>query len=416
MDDLRVLHVLNYGWPNVDGYTVRAAGMLGAQKQVLGYAPVVATSPYKVFAQGQDTGFIVDGWGPDNQVEAGDDATGRSLAALDWERPGIGLSPVTHRRFSAHLRDVCRRERIDIVHAHHPHYVGKAAMSAADAMEVPFVYEVRCFNGDYDLDRGQIYTTLRGHWQNYREYRLARRADAVVTIADGLAKRLTRTGVAPDNVFVVRNSVNAALFAPREARKPGDALRLGYATTFDRIENLDLLIDAAVEAARRLEKEGRNLELVIAGSGRDWDRIDTLVRQRGVGSIVQLLGFVPYSRMSEFYRELDLFVIARGHATVSLDTTPLKPLEAAGCAIPILSTDVPAMRELLREQSGARFAAPKVESLASGIVAFAHDPWQGDYDIAERTWSREVGKYCDVYARAFNTHARRSAKSGGVSA
>ena len=32
----RVLHVLNYGWPHIDGYTVRSSGLITAQAQHLG--------------------------------------------------------------------------------------------------------------------------------------------------------------------------------------------------------------------------------------------------------------------------------------------------------------------------------------------------------------------------------------------
>ena len=153
-------------------------------------------------------------------------------------------------------------------------------------------------------------------------------------------------------------------------------------------------------AAEAVAAAGRRLRLVLAGTGRDWPRIRGLVHDLNLQDLVELPGFLPYRRMPDFYRSLDLFLVPRREAAVTRDTTPLKPLEAAACGLPLLVSDLPAMRELLGDAPCVRYVAPQAPAMAQAIVAFADSPWQGGLDISDRTWTREVGKYRAVYDAA----------------
>ena len=418
---MKVLHVLNYGWPYIDGYTARSIGLVGAQAEHLdGVEPAVATSPFAPLAHGRDEAFRTPHWGPELQLRATRRRAGEPLGPRAWERPAVGLAPATSAMFRAELESVVRRTGAELVHVHHPHYVAGPALDVARALGLPAVFELRCFNGYYDLGTGSPLRSARGHLQNALEFALAREASATVTIADGLAATLLRAGVAEDRLFVVRNSVDTSRFdaSGRDAgfgeRLAADAagggdggvdgggtvLRVGYATTFERIENLDEAVRAAALAAPRLAARGVRLELALAGTGRDHPRIAALVDELELGATVRLPGLVPYADMPGFYRSLDLFLVPRGAHAVSMDTTPLKPLEALACGCPMIVTDLPAMRELLAHRSDVRFTAPDADAMAEAILAFADAPHAGVGHVPERAWPLEVQRYAEVYARA----------------
>lgn len=241
------------------------------------------------------------------------------------------------------------------------------------------VLELRRFNGYYDLGTDSAWSTARGRLQNRLEFGLAREASATVTIADGLADTLRGAGVTDDRLFIVRNSVDTSRFAAA-GRGPGFArrraagaraptlLRVGYATTFERMENLDEAVRAAALAAPRLADRGVRLELVLAGTGRDHARIAALVKEIGIAGIVSLPGLVPYGGMPDFYRSLDLFLVPRGAHAVSMDTTPLKPLEALACGCPMIVTDLPAMRELVAHRQDVRFTATDAAAMSEALI------------------------------------------------
>ena len=131
---------------------------------------------------------------------------------------------------------------------------------------------------------------------------------------------------------------------------------------------------------------------------------------------IRLPGHVSYADMPDFYRDLDLFLVPRGAHVVAMDTTPLKPLEALASGLPLLVTDLPAMRELLAAREDVRFCATDARSMAAGIVDFATAPWRGTGEISERAWSAEVGRYRAVYARALENGPPRASGRRKVTA
>jgi len=416
---MKVLHVLNYAWPYIDGYTARSIGLIGAQTEHLdGVEPQVAVSPFEPLAQGRDERFTTPSWGPGLQLRAARHANGAAVGTRSWERPALGLAPATAGDFRRELESVARRTGAQIVHVHHPHYIAGPALDVAATLGLPAVFELRCFNGYYDLGTGSPIRTLRGQWQNRLDLELAREASAVVTIADGLAGIMTRNGVSPERLTIVRNSVDTTRFHPggkRDAfatRAAGsDGLRelhVGYATTFERIENLDEAVRAAAIAAPELAGQGIRLIMSLAGTGRDLPRIRTLVDELQLGDTVRLPGLVPYGEMPDFYTSLDLFLVPRGAHAVSMDTTPLKPLEALACGLPLVVTDLPAMRELLAEREDVRFTTPAASAMAEAIAGFAREPFTGRGAIAERAWPLEVQRYHEVYDKAMRSGPPRA--------
>jgi glycosyltransferase involved in cell wall biosynthesis len=412
---MRVLHVLNYGWPYIDGYTVRSMGLITAQREHLdGIDPVVAVSPFEPLASAMDRDFTLDGWGPDAQLHA--TTHGERDLPRSWERPSLGLAPRTTRVFRAELKSIVRRLQPDLIHAHHPHYVGQVALGVAQAFDVPAVYELRCFNGDYDLARSSSYFTARGQAQNFWERRTCRRADTVVTISSPLAERISEAGARKKHVFIVQNSVNTDIFSDDRGGGRGEeqesSLHIGYATSFSHIENLDLIVRAAA-----LANERHNVDVTIAGKGKEWTRIRRLVRENGMEDVISLPGFIPFGRMPSFYRNLDVFVVPRSSTQVSRDTTPLKPLEALACGAPLLASNLPALRELLGGGTDVRFFEPTPSELASHLTQIAEEGWNPPIrPMVERRWSQEVERYRKVYATARRQHQRGARSQKGSAA
>lgn len=408
----RVLHVLNYGWPYIDGYTVRSIGLITAQQRDLGLDVNVATAPFAPLSTTRDPLFTTPAWHAGAQIRAARRCTGPAQRAglLTLERPGLGLAPASRREFHAELVSIVRRLAPDLIHVHHPHYVASVALDVARAFDLPCVYELRCFNGDYDLERASRYARARGHRFNQLEASACRRADAVVTIADGLSRRIVAAGVPADRVFVVRNSVDIDRFqrpADSEARKRS-RFAIGYACTFSPIEGLDLLIEAVAQLSAAARSA---LQIVLAGDGSDRARIQALVTHHGLEDTVELPGFIAYADMPAFYQALDLFVVPRRDGAVTRETTPLKPLEARAAGVPMLVSDLPALRELLgADAPDVRYVRPEADAMARALGAFIAQPWQGAATMSsDRTWPQEVQRYRGIYARAQACAAGRTA-------
>ena len=94
-----------------------------------------------------------------------------------------------------------------------------------------------------------------------------------------------------------------------------------------------------------------------------YNAIKSLISKLGIDSSVRICDSVPYERMPEFYRAASV--------TVSVpfsDATPMALLEAMACgSVPVVS-DLPSLREWIRDgENGRIVAVDDVEALAEAM-------------------------------------------------
>src|SRR5205085_9153067 len=152
-----------------------------------------------------------------------------------------------------------RAARPDIIHAHSPVLIGLPAQRAARKHRIPFVYEIRDLWENASVDRGKFKAdSLRYQSARALETYFLRRADAVVTICEQLARELASRLPDSRSLHIVGNGVDAAQVHPRNDRllqlERGDwegKKIIAYVGTFQPYEGLELLIQSMKQVALR---------------------------------------------------------------------------------------------------------------------------------------------------------------------
>lgn len=124
--------------------------------------------------------------------------------------------------------------------------------------------------------------------------RLLRRADGVAAISDFTASELASLGVRTDRISVIPPAVDPVVDAPRTVLRA--AADRPYLLLLGRMDDLHKGHDVAIEAMSVLAPRHPDLTLVLAGDGRERDRLELLARCRGVTQRVTLAGRVPESQ------------------------------------------------------------------------------------------------------------------------
>jgi len=398
---MRVLHVLHNSLPLLCGYSIRSGAILRHQRQQ-GLDPIVVTSARN----------------PNPTAELVDHVDG--ITHFRTARLTKASLPILHERalmrtLQQRVEQVIGETRPDIVHAHSPVLVGLPALRAARDHGLPFVYEVRDLWENASVDRGKFgYNSPFYRIARRLETRVLRRADAVVTICDALRDDLSTRVVDPGRVFVVGNGVDADAFDPatpdRDVRErwglTGKQV-IAYVGTFQPYEGLDLLIRTLPQILARRPAA----HLVIAGgSAGESTAAETsmlaLVDRLDLRSHVTFTGRLPHAMTGGVYAVADIVAYPRLLTRTTALTTPLKPLEAMAMGRAVLSSDVPAMRELVRDgETGVTFPAGQQEGLARACVRLLEDAVLrralGEraraWTVGYRRWATLVGRYHGIY-------------------
>lgn len=125
-----------------------------------------------------------------------------------------------------------------------------------------------------------------------------------------------------------------------------------------------------VEALRILFKQGKNVRLVIAGSGPEEDRLRACVKDFGLSDYVSFVGAVFGEEKKRIWEEADLFVFPTYHR----EGLPYSLLESMAARTPPVISPVGAIPDVMEDGvHGAFVPSQNPESLAATIERLDND-------------------------------------------
>jgi glycosyltransferase involved in cell wall biosynthesis len=241
------------------------------------------------------------------------------------------------------------------------------------------------------------------------------RADHVICPSAVTAAYITSLGILPERVTVIHNGVDPELFAPvPPGGSPGPPVLL-YVGTLALWQGLETLL-----LALPLILAERAVQLRIVGKGRK-DRAKALrkrVRKMGLDGHVTLAGPLPHHIIPQIVAEATICVapLAFNDRNVTQGCCPIKVLEYAACARPLVAANLPVARELVRDESEALLFNPDDPAdLARCVLALLADPERAA-QMARRaservrqefSWKAAQKKLLKVYGRLLAGPKRR---------
>ena len=365
----RALYLIESSLPQApSGYGYRSAELMRALGEI-GVEPVAATRLGFPASRG-----ILD-WAAVEEVDG--------VRHHRFNSPGLRhytSVPVDLRlqRNAEELLALIERESPSLLIAAGPHLNGVMALALRSATGLPVIYDVRDFpEMTWAIQHGgagsELYRKRRG-----AETRCAAEADAVITSSETMKAELRSRGIDAARIEVVPQVVDTATFTPRE--RPAELARayglegrfvVGSLTSLRDYEGVDVLLRAVASARAELPQ----LAALIVGDGPERASLERLASELGIAGAVVFSGRVSQDRAPDHYALLDLFAVPRRDLELCRTVTPLKPFESLAMGVPVVASDLSALRELADDSVAVRLVPPDdPDALAREIVTLAADP------------------------------------------
>lgn len=284
--------------------------------------------------------------------------------------------------------------------------------AVAEAVDIPWVYEVRGQLGDtwasargddaYDTDYYRLFEA--------RERDATLTADGLVTLGEQMKQNLVQFGAEAENIVLTPNAVGGKFL-----EEPGDTKtarrKLGLDPDLEYVGTISSLVpyeglETVVEAAAKLIPHRPKLRLLIVGDGTSLPNILETARKLGISDRLMTPGRVDRDQSHLYHQALDIFVVPRISTQVTRMVTPMKSVEASASAKPVMASDLPALSELVQHnKTGLLIPAEDPEAWAQGIARLLDDPEQArtmgqagrQWVLEERTWQANAEKYDQLY-------------------
>jgi colanic acid/amylovoran biosynthesis glycosyltransferase len=221
------------------------------------------------------------------------------------------------------------------VHHLHVHFAGMAARTAfwiKRFFEIEYSVTAHANDifvpNDFEIGLSQIFS----------------KASAIVAVSDFAANQLrNRFSDAASHVHRIYNGIDCDKFQPAEPSTPPLILSIGRLINK---KGFDVLIDACAS----LRNSGREFRCEIIGDGPLSAELQVRIDRRGLGKQVLLAGPRPQAEIAARLSQGTLLVLpCRVDADGAMDNLPTVVMEAMASALPVVSTDVGGIAEMVRD-------------------------------------------------------------------
>jgi glycosyltransferase involved in cell wall biosynthesis len=284
--------------------------------------------------------------------------------------PGLGreLSPLRDVVTLFKLWRLMRRWQPDVVHTHTAKagFVGRSAAWLARVPVRVHTFHGHVFHSYFGPLKTRLFLAL--------ERLTARLSDRLIAISPAQKDELaTIYHIAPPGKIVVLPlCLDLAPFATvarhagdfrREFGLPADAPLIGIVGRFVPVKNHELFLRMAAELRRQLP----NARFALIGDGETRPAIEALAEALGLSEAAIFTGFLRDLRPA--YSDMDVLVISSHN-----EGTPVSIIEALAAGVPVVSTAVGGVPDLLQNGALGRLVPPgQPVPLAEAVAAALHD-------------------------------------------
>lgn len=135
-------------------------------------------------------------------------------------------------------------------------------------------------------------------------------------------------------------------------------------------------VDNLLRGLGKFHREDGQFELTVAGDGPQRAALEAIAREEHIYKHVKFLGAVDNDRVRTLLQESDAFALTcRDDSSGDRDGIPVVLMEAMACGLPVISGDLPAIRELVRHgENGLLVDGNSIDAITDAIKSITADP------------------------------------------
>ena len=252
------------------------------------------------------------------------------------------------------------RKNLDLIHIHSPLSPSvRVGIPVVATMHSALRFGIRSVEV---VDRQSAAIKLQGVMSLRIEEELLRNAQYVTTVSRSVASEFMSCGFRGE-IDVVGNGVDEKFYLPGKDRREDNTIlyvgRLAY-----RKGLFDLLA-----SSKTILKERPDAKFLIVGKGPLRGLLEKRVKDAGVETSFQFLGFLPLKDLQSIYRSAAVCVVPSHY-----EGQPTTLLEAMSSGAPIVGTNIPSISGVLTHDVDGILAQSKSpELLANAIIGLMND-------------------------------------------
>jgi 1,2-diacylglycerol 3-alpha-glucosyltransferase len=256
--------------------------------------------------------------------------------------------------------------RPDIIHAHHPFFMGNTAVRLARSREVPLVFTHHTMYDQY-THYTALETPATSRFIGALTSGYADLCDAVIAPSRDVAAMLrqrdvhTRIEIIPTGVDVLKFAHGDGSGFREQHGIPENAFVIGYVGRLAPEKNLKFL----AEAVGRFMAVEQRAHFLVVGSGPCDQEIRETMSNAGVDKRLHLVGLCEGQELIDAFHAFDVFAFASQSETQGMVLT-----EAMAAGKPVVALTGPGVRDVVRDRANGRLISVEHRQLFAQALAW----------------------------------------------
>ena len=217
---------------------------------------------------------------------------------------------------------------------------------------------------------------------------VVRNAETVTTVTENLANAMRNHGLKNDNYVVLPNVVNLDMFHISE--KNNAPCKIIHISCFeDKSKNISGLL----ESLKIIDDKGIDFQCTLIGEGMDLELMKEKAQNLQLINKVSFTGLLQGQELADKLSSGDFLVLSSNY-----ENMPVVILEALASGLPVVSTNVGGIKEMVDETKGILVEPKNKEALAEAMIKMieTHKEYDANYlrnSVIEKYGYESVGRF-----------------------
>ena len=206
---------------------------------------------------------------------------------------------------------------------------------------------------------------------------VVRNAETVTTVTENLAIAMKNHGLKNDNYVVLPNVVNLDMFHISE--RDNNPCNIIHISCFeDKSKNISGLL----ESLKMIEEKGIDFQCTLIGEGMDLELMKEKAKNLQLINKVSFTGLMEGQKLADELSSGDFLVLSSNY-----ENMPVVILEALASGLPVVSTNVGGIKEMIDESKGILVEPRNKEALADAMIKMieTHKDYDANYTSGEES-------------------------------
>lgn len=289
------------------------------------------------------------------------------------------------RFFRANKSALSLIKNIDIIHVHVLTRLGVIALLEKKLHHIPYIITEH-------WSRYLPGNDFNGSIRKFVTRKVVKEASLVTTVTKNLGDAMKRHKLLNDNYVVLPNVVDTDLFVPSQHNN--NPVKIIHISCF---ENKSKNISGLLDALKIIKDKGIEFQCEMIGDGMDFEAMKTYCKQLDLDKDVTFKGLLEGKELASALSSGDFLVLSSNY-----ENMPVVIIEALSCGIPVVSTNVGGIHEVIDNRNGILVPPKDSEKLAEAMIKMINNCGKYNQEslrtpILERYSMKNVGEVLSHY-------------------